>query len=193
METESTAPRSRSRSWLLIALGVLLVALLFTRMWSDGAAVNPSRPVGQVRGGTVEKDAPIDPKELDVRLEALEAARPGQGDMERNPFRFQPKAPPPPPPGPPPSSFAPPPQPVEPTGPPPPPPVPLKLMGFIDLPGGQKLAALSDCKGATFRGAEGETVDGQYRVVKIGIESIQIEYVNGKGRQTLRVEGCPPR
>jgi hypothetical protein len=36
-------------------------------------------------------------------------------------------------------------------------------------------------------------VDGQYRIVKIGIESIQIEYVNGKGRQTLRVDGCEPR
>jgi hypothetical protein len=73
------------------------------------------------------------------------------------------------------------------------PPIPLKLMGFIDLPGGGKVAALSDCKGATFSAAEGKTVDGQYRIVKIGIESITIEFINGKGRQTLRVEGCPPR
>jgi hypothetical protein len=66
-------------------------------------------------------------------------------------------------------------------------------MGFVDLPGGGKLAALSDCKGSTFSAAEGKTVDGQYRIVKIGIESITIEFINGKGRQNLRVEGCPPR
>jgi hypothetical protein len=193
MTSESPAARSRPKTWLLVALGVVLVALLFTRMWSNGAPVGP-RPAAPPRDAKAgQQAAQIDPTELKVRLEALEAAKPGQGDMERNPFRFQPKAPPP--------RVTPPRDPEEadpPTPPPPPqppqaPPIPLRLMGFVDLPGGGKLAALSDCKGATFSAAEGKTVDGQYRLVKIGIESVTIEYISGKGRQTLRIEGCPPR
>jgi hypothetical protein len=180
----------RPRSWLLIILGVFVVAFIFTKMWSNGAAVAP--PAAAPARANGRQAAPIDPKELKVRLEALEAAKPDQGEMERNPFRFQPKAPrtPPTPPPPPPDDT-----PATPPGPvtPPPPTIPLKLMGFVDLPGGGKLAALSDCKGATFSAAEGKTVDGQYRVVKIGIESVTMEFISGKGRQTLRVEGCPPR
>ena len=191
MTTESPAPQSRPRSWLLIALGAVVVALVFTYMWSDGAAVAPPAS-SNARDPKAAQAAPIDPKELDIRLESLQAERPKEGEIERNPFRFQPKAAPPPPSGPRPGPIDPP---VD-TGPPPPPPpptIPLKLMGFVDLPGGGKLAALSDCKGATFSAAEGKTVDGQYRIVKIGIESITIEFINGKGRQNLRVEGCPPR
>lgn len=191
MTTESPAQKGRPRSWLLIALGAVVVALIFTRMWSDGAAVSPS-PAAPPRDPKAGQSAAIDPNELKVRLDDLKHEMPAEGETDRNPFRFQPKAPPPAPPGPPPGPIAPP---VD-TGPPPPPsppPIPLKLEGFIDLPGGGKLAALADCKGATFSAAEGNTVDGQYRIVKIGIESVIIEFVNGKGRQTLRVEGCPPR
>jgi hypothetical protein len=195
MTTESPAPKRQQRSWLLIGLGVVAVALFFSLMWSDGAGVSPSPSSRQPRTGKASSDqaAAIDPRELNVRLDALEAPRPDRGDLGRNPFRFRPK-----PPAAPPTSG---PQTFErpaPALPPPPsptsvPPFPLKLMGFVDLPGGGKLAALSDCKGATFNGAEGKTVDGQYRIVKIGIESVTIEYLNGKGRQTLKVEGCPPR
>lgn len=66
-------------------------------------------------------------------------------------------------------------------------------MGFIELKPGDRVASLADCKGGTWAARPGEIVDGQYRVVSVGIESIVIEYLNGKGRQTLRVEGCPPR
>ncbi len=41
--------------------------------------------------------ATVDPADLSVRLDALSAARPDAEAVERNPFRFQPKAPPPPP------------------------------------------------------------------------------------------------
>ena len=190
MTTESPAQTSRPRSWLLIALAVVVVALIFSRLWSNGAAVSPP-PASPARAANGRQAEPFDPKELKVRLEALEAPKPDQGEMERNLFRFQPK-PAPPSPAPPKAEYTPP---TTPPVPPPPsvPPIPLKLMGFVDLPGGGKVAALSDCKGATFSAAEGKTVDGQYRVVKIGIESVTIEYINGKGQQTLRVEGCPPR
>ena len=190
MTTESPARTSRPRSWLLIALAVVVVALLFSRMWSNGAAVAP--PPAPTRTANGKQAEPFDPKELKVRLEALEDEKPDQGEMERNPFRFQPKAAPAPPPPPPTSEDTGPPIPPKPV-PPSVPPIPLKLTGFVELPGGVKLAQLSDCKSGVFSAAEGKTVDGQYRVVKIGIESVTIEYINGKGQQTLRVEGCPPR
>jgi hypothetical protein len=191
MNTETQAPRSRQHSWLLILLGVLVVALIITRSWSQFSADGPARPSNQARTAqpAQAEDEAIDPKTLEVRLETLEGPRPEKGRAERDPFRFKPVAPPPPP-----ATRQP--MPTGPVGPPPPPPVPpipLKLMGFVELPSGLKLANLSDCKGATWSVREGENVDGQYRVVKIGLESIVIEYVSGKGRQTMRVDGCPPR
>jgi hypothetical protein len=190
MKTETQAPPSRPRSWLLIVLGVMVVALIITRGWSHFSADSPAGPSNQTRRGQPARtgEAPLDPNELQIRLGALETPRPERGDAERDPFRFKPKPAPPP--------MTRPSVPVGPVGPPPPPPVPpipLKLMGFVELPSGLKLASLSDCKGATWSVREGENVDGQYRVVKLGLESIVIEYISGKGRQTMRVDGCPPR
>ena len=191
METETPAPgRRRPNTWLLVLLGLAVAGFFATRTWS-GSTITPALSSNQGRPQKKD-DARIDPKELKVRLEALEASRPDEGSTDRNPFRFQPKAPP----APPPSAFKPAPANPEPEGPPPPPPIPpipLKYMGSVEKPGGVKIAALSDCRAATFAAAEGETVDGRYRVVKIGIESLMIEYVDGKGRQTLRREGCSPR
>jgi hypothetical protein len=131
----------------------------------------------------------LDPNQLKVRLDKLEAPAPDPGDTERNPFRFRPKPPPPQPPEEPvkPKPF----EPLEPTGPPPPPqppPIPLKFIGVTEAPGIGKIAALTDCRN-TFQGKEGETVEGRYRIVKIGLESLVIEYVDGKGRTTLRMSG----
>lgn len=191
MAAEPRAQGSRLRSLLLIVLGALIVVVLVSRSWTYFSASMPAVPSNQPggRAGRPSGEAAINPEELEVRLEALEAPRPDRGEAERNPFRFQPRAAPSPPPDP--AQFVPPP-----SGPPPPPPVPpipLKLMGFLDVKNGYKLAALSDCKGGTWSAREGQVVDGQYRVVKIGIESVVIEYVSGKGQQTLRVDGCPPR
>src|SRR5688500_2486229 len=195
MTTESPVRKSRPQSWLLIALGAVVVALIFTRMWSDGAAVSPSPAAPPRDPKNAQADA-IDPKELKVRLDDLKGEMPAEGETERNPFRFQPKAPPAPPPAPPRTENT---EPVGPIGPAPPPPPPtalpflIVLMGLVDLTGGGKFVALSVCKGATFSAAEAYAVDSQYRIVNIGIESVTIEFINGKGCQTLRVESCQPR
>jgi len=99
--------------------------------------------------------------------------------------------PPPPPPPPPkvetPARGAPPP--VDPNPPPPPPPaIPLKYIGRLEEKGGGQLAAFSDCR-STMRGHEGDVIAGQYRLVKIGNESVVMEYVDGRGRQTIRLSG----
>jgi hypothetical protein len=76
-----------------------------------------------------------------------------------------------------------------PEGPPPPPPIPLKYIGLIeDVPGKGKIAAFSDCR-TTMRGREGEIIAGQYRLVRIGLESVVLEYVDGRGRTTIRMSG----
>ena len=38
-------------------------------------------------------------------------------------------------------------------------------------------------------GQPGQIIDGKYRIVKIGEESIQLEYADGRGRQTIRLSG----
>ncbi len=84
--------------------------------------------------------------------------------------------------------MGPPPEPL----PPPIPPIPLKFMGTVEKPG-LMLAALTDCKGYAYAAREGEVVDGRYRVVKIQVESVILEYSNGTGRTTVRKSGDCPR
>jgi hypothetical protein len=193
METEAQAHGYRARGWLLAALGVALVALVAYQMWPEPsaapAAATSNRRTAAARNSAAS--AEIDPAELKVRLEALQAQREGFGDGERNPFRFQP------PPAPPPPKLPPVTMPAGPVGPPPPPlpppipPVPLKFMGTVEKPG-LTLAALTDCKGFSYAAREGELIDGRYRLVKIQVESVILEYSNGTGRTTVRKSGdCP--
>jgi hypothetical protein len=187
METETPSSRRRPRTWLLIVLGVALVGLVAYWMWPVPAPA-PAQPVARARtnrSGTNANES-ITPDDLKVKLEALQAKRADPGDAERNPFRFKPPPAPPPP-----KAIAlPPPTPGPPPPPPAPviPPIPLKFMGTVEGPG-VKLAALTDCKGFTYSGREGETIDGRYRLVRIQTETIVIEYLNGTGRTTIRKTG----
>ena len=74
------------------------------------------------------------------------------------------------------------------TGPPPLPPIPLKFIGILERANGEKWAVLSDGK-VTMHGRDGDIVDGRYRIVKIGAESIELTYADGKGRQVVRLTG----
>jgi hypothetical protein len=115
---------------------------------------------------------------------------PQPGDADRNLFRFKPKPPPPPPP-PPPRATQPavPVNPV-PQGPPPLPPIALKFIGIIESPTTQrKIAVLSDGRNPPFQGVEGDIIEGRYRIIKIGVESVEIAYADGRGRQTIRLTG----
>ena len=53
----------------------------------------------------------------------------------------------------------------------------------------QKIAILSDGRGAPLYGKEGDTVLGQYKILHIGVESIDMAYLDGRGRQTIRLSG----
>ena len=123
----------------------------------------------------------------DVHLEQLKGEHPKPQGAERNLFRVKPKAPPPAPPRPP----QPPPvvtgPPVVP-GPPPVAPITLKFIGFVGA-GPDKVAVLSDGIGAPVYGKEGAIILGRYKILKIGEESIEMAYLDGRGRTTIRMTG----
>jgi hypothetical protein len=70
-----------------------------------------------------------------------------------------------------------------------PPPIPLRFIGIVEASArGTKVAVLSDGRDV-FYGREGDAIDGRYRIVRIGVESIELEYLDGRGRQTIRLTG----
>jgi hypothetical protein len=178
----------RPRPWLLVLLGLAIVAYVLTQMFSGGT-VTPAVTTTGPRPANPAQAQRVDPEELDVRIEALESVPEGPADEGRNPFRFQPK--PPPPPQVPPSARRPDTAPVRPVpeGPPPPPPIGnlIKFIGIVET-GKERIGAFSDCR-YTFSGREGEIIEGRFRVVRIGVESAVLEYADGKGRTTLPLNG----
>src|SRR5215211_626802 len=72
---------------------------------------------------------------------------------------------------------------------PPAPPIPLKFIGTLEKAGMKKQAVFSDGRGMPLHGAEGDLILGQYRVVRIGVESVVMEYSDGRGRQTIPMRG----
>lgn len=78
--------------------------------------------------------------------------------------------------------------PVVPTAPPGPPPITVKFIGLLKRDDVGRVAVLSDGRNVYY-GREGEIVDGRWRIVHVGEESLQIEYVDGRGRQTVRLTG----
>jgi hypothetical protein len=191
MGTESSTPPSgRPRPWLLVALGAAVVlALLSTFM--AGKSATPSAPASNRRAsGRVAKNVDnVQPGDLEVHLNALKEQKPAADSSDRNPFRFYVKPPPPPPPPPKVASTTT--TTIDPANvpPAPPPPITLKYIGLLEgVPDLGNVAVFSDCR-VTMRAREGEIIAGQYRLVKIGKESVVLEYADGRGRTTIRMSG----
>jgi hypothetical protein len=185
-------PERRKQILLAVLAAVLLVVAI--RAWTTQSS--PPRPssngqAGQTPAARRGKSAPVGAP--DVHLKALHVERSRPMEALRNVFRFKPKPPPPPPP-PAPRIQAPPSTITVPTGPPPPPPLPpiaLKFIGLVQTADKtQRLAVLSDGRGGIpIYGKEGDIIEGRYRIVKIGTESIELTYLDGRGRQTIRLSG----
>jgi hypothetical protein len=174
-----------------VLLGALLVVLAVVgyRAWSTMTSAVPLPS----SNGTTNATAPRGARQQaatsapDVRLDALEAERPKPGPTERDLFRFKPKPPPPPP-----KAVAMPVAPPVPTGPPPPPPpppIPYKFIGLVESGPAKRIAVLSDGRGSPVYGREGDIIEGRYRILRIGAESIEMEHIDGRGRQTIRLSG----
>lgn len=180
------------KRWQEAFLAVLIVVLAGVTVWrwqddASGAAVPPptapSAMSSRAKAPTTQVPG--------VALGDLQRERPEPVESTRDPFRFEVRRPPPPPP--------PPPMPVRPAGesatptaplpPPPPPPIPLKFIGIVDTPSKpNKLAVLSDGR-EVYHGREGDIIDGRYRILRIGVESIEMAYLDGRGRTTIRLTG----
>ena len=65
-------------------------------------------------------------------------------------------------------------------------PIPVKFLGFAeDLSRPGKVVSLS-VNGSVVLAREGDVVDGRYRLIKVGLESITMTYLDGQGRQIIR-------
>lgn len=173
---------------VLVAVAVVIVGIMFVRRSATpaGTAAAPSNS-RRASPRATEQSTPL----ADVRLELLKAAPSDVDPSTRNPFQFKPKAPPP---APRPSAsagrgapvvIAPPPVPQ---GPPPPPPIALKYIGVLETAQG-RVAVFRDSGGDIVNGKEGDIIDGRYRLLKIGVESADLAYIDGRGRQTIRLSG----
>ena len=179
----------RSRSVVLAVVGggaILLAGVMTTR--NDVPVVQRPDRARAATQQTRRGEVPLN----DVKLEALRRAPGTLDEPGRNPFRFEARSTPTP--AVPPRTASSVParitSPGPPTGPPAPPPIPLKFIGLVEAPSqAGRVAMLSDGRGNVFYGKEGDTIEGRYRMVKIDRELIELSYVDGRGRQTIRLSG----
>jgi len=170
----------------LAVLGGLLAVMGGVVVWQGdggGSAAAPASQAAPASGGAAGA-SPV----TGLRLDRLTAESTELADAARNPFRFRPRPEPV-------RVVAPvarpePVVPAGPVGPPPPPPIPLKFIGVLDAPGRVgRLAILSDSRGGVFYGKEGDAIEGRYRVLRVSTESADLAYMDGRGRQTIRLSG----
>jgi hypothetical protein len=177
------APDRRNR--LVLIVFAVILAVLAYRAWSPPAET--IMPTPNSGGATTRSTGTVSSLQTpDVRLSALSQERVKPSDAERNLFRFKAKVVPPsaattaantatalPPAGPPAAPIV--------------PPIPLKFIGVVvTTEKAQTFAVLRDDRGV-YHGREGDIIEGRYRILKIGAESIDLAYVDGRGRQTIRL------
>ncbi|MEW5981692.1 MAG: hypothetical protein AB1806_04900 [Acidobacteriota bacterium] len=134
-----------------------------------------------------------------VALSRLQGARPDAVNSGRDPFRFGVQRRPGTPSGAQAGDAMPGPGAVRaPTAPAPPansvaaapPPIALKFIGIVKRSeAGVVLAVLSDGKGVYY-GTEGDVIEGRYRILKIGNESVEMAYLDGRGQQRIPLSGA---
>jgi len=184
-------PTERRRQLLLAAVVLALAGAIYY-VWPATPSVDasPSSNKSRQTPAKTGQSGPAAVAAPDVHLAELDEERAKPGTIERNLFRFKTKPPPAPPPTPPRSTAPAVAVPVTPSGPAPPPPIALKFIGIVEVTAkAQKIAILSDGRNAPFYGREGDIIEGRYRILKIGVESVELAYVDGRGRQTIRLTG----
>lgn len=197
MKIAASNPAEQRRQLMLLGLLVVVAVIVWYTQFGGGAteatpaASNPPAAAtssagqaaaagrGQASGGLPEP----------LRLADLEPV-PEQVTGARNPFGFGSRPEPPRPAAPPPAPAPPPrPAPQQPVGPPPLPPIPVKFLGFVEDPSRPGKVVSLAIGGSVVIAREGELIDGRYRLVKIGLDSIVMAYPDGRGQQTFRMSG----
>ena len=173
-----------------LTIGVITAALVIVVVsrgrdaGPDAAAAAPSATSATSNQGGAPPDV------TDLKLDLLRAEHDKLPAAERDLFRFKPKASPPVPAIPRPAATGAPLGPPAPVAPPPPPPIPLRMIGMVE--GSRetgRVAVLADTRGNVFYGKEGDIIDGRYRVLSISTDTAELVYLDGRGRQILRLSG----
>ena len=180
--------RQALRLPVLIGLVALLGVIVYLQLQGEPVEV-PAAETAVADGGITAASAETTGV-VDLHLDALKNEVPVPDPAARDPFRFRarvaPSSPVARPPAP--ASVATPP--AAPAGPAPPPAIRLKFIGLVEAAyPSERVAVLSDALGNVFYGREGDIIDGRYRVLKIGVESAELAYVDGRGRQAMRLSG----
>ena len=178
-------PHRRPGVRSLALLGVLAVA--GCQAWRStpppeptGATTVPPSNVADRSAGRPQLAVPPE-----VRLEAAIPVHPGPVETSRNPFRLGLQR-----------STVPAPatedRGSEPFEAPPgtrPATAPLKFIGIVEAPDSvRRVAVLSDGR-SMYYGRQDDIIEGRYRIVRIGVESIDLEFLDGGGRETIRLSG----
>ena len=175
-------------SRFVVLIGLLAVAGCQAPASSPGRPGQPAGPVGPGTGapGSGSVRPPVPPE---VRLDEVVPAHPGPVETGRNPFRFGSRLPVTPPGpglgGPDTESLA--------GGPAPDTvlsdPIQLKFIGIVEAPDSVgPVAVLSDGR-SVYHGRQDDIIEGRYRIIRIDVESIEIEVLDGGRRRTLRLSG----
>jgi hypothetical protein len=69
---------------------------------------------------------------------------------------------------------------------------PFRFMGVLERGAAERWAVFADCAGYTRAAKEGESVLGAWRVMRIGVELVAIESLDGR-RLVMVPGGCAPR
>lgn len=173
---------------LLIVLGAAAAGALTYAMWPPAG---PARHLSQRRRESRKPETAIGARSsVAMRLGDLKQPVTVDEHAARNPFAFY--ATPPPPPRlvtsrtPATRTLS---DPTEGPAPPAaPPPIPIKFIGVVEQ-GTTKVAIFSDGKGQPVWASEGQTVLGQFKLLTIGVESVTMTYLDGKGLQAIPMRG----
>jgi hypothetical protein len=177
----------KRRLAIVTAVAVAAVALAVVQWQRSGPQL--TSPVLAQGAGTTEQIPWID---LDRVKQSSEAPPLGK----RNPFIFVavPQANPnqgggPGDPAMPPPVDTPEPEPLTPTPTAPPEPMLIKFIGLLQPEGGAKIAVLLSEQKEILHGREGDLLGGRYRIVKIGLESIDMQDVTTGQSQKIPLRG----
>jgi hypothetical protein len=184
-------PEQTRKQLIMLAVVILIGVLVYFKFpWTPAVTTEVRGPASNTPAAAPAGSAANQALPEPLKLAALAAVN-EETRAERDPFGF---GIPPRPPAPPPPVFTPRPTPTytpppAPVGPPPRPAIPVKFLGVAEDPTRPgKLVSLS-INGAVVVAREGDVVDGKYRLVKVGLESIVMAYLDGQGQQTIRSGG----
>ena len=174
------------RRWIAPGLAVAAAALVGWMVLRNPApAVAPSASAAETPKGPGRRDPDL-PR---IDLARLDRPRPASGIGRRDLFDFAtpPPTPPPPMPSAPPVMEAPPPV----TAPTPPPlsPLNIKYIGAFEGKKGLKVAVLMTDRKEILTGQAGEVVANRYRIVRIGLESVDVQEVGSEQVRRIPLKG----